>query len=392
MSFQIQFATSEAEREAIYRLRYQIYVEELGAVTFPGVDHGRRLLGEGGVRNSRLLYAAVDGELVATLRLQLGADDALSEEDASVYEFARFAGRVEIGQVCILSRFMALPEHRGGPLPQLLLREMYRFCVAQGVALCLLDCRPHLLNLYQRLGFRTYGRPYSEPAYGLLIPMALLIDDRAHLERVGSPLLADAPLSSTRSRAALAVLLHDDEPAVMAADALVAEEAPAYTLGLTGGGLSPMALFGGFSQAEVARVVARGHIVTCRRGDKLIIDGDVEHSMFLILNGQVEARVGGSVVAVEGPGSVVGEVAYLLRVPRTADIVAAADDVQVLYLRYGALERLQSEEPELAVRLLLNLSRIVATKLVAKYRASVCDDTAAGEAHSSFAAVPSGSL
>ena len=365
MTPQIRFASTEAEHAAIYRLRYRIYVEELGAVAFPGVDHERRLLDEGGVRNSRLLYAVVDGEVVATLRLQLGADDALTEEDAIIYELARFAGQVERAQVCILSRFMALPKHRGGPIPQLLLQEMYRFCVAQGVTLCLLDCRPHLLNLYQRLGFRTYARPYSEPGYGLLIPMALLVTDRTHLERVGSPLQADAPI---HEHVELTSLLHDGEFAVVPGHTLMPEEMPAYSLSLNGEGLPPVSLFGGLSQGEIARVVARGHSVTCRRGDKLIIDGDVEHSMFLILHGHVEARVGERTVAIEGPGSVIGEVAYLLRVPRTADVIAMEDGVRVLYLRYGALEQLQSEEPALAVRLLLNLSRIVATKLVAKYR------------------------
>jgi CRP-like cAMP-binding protein/predicted GNAT family N-acyltransferase len=369
MTITICFAESEAEREAIYRLRYRIYVEELGAISFPGADHERRWLGEGGVRNSRLLYAELGGEVVATLRLQLGADDALTEDDAIIYDFARFEGHLGMEQLCVLSRFMALPEHRGGQIPQLMLQAMYRFCVAQGLAICFLDCRPHLINLYQRLGFRSYGRPYSEPGYGLLIPMALQIDDCTHLAAVESPFLKNAPpVPVGRQTTGLAALLCDEQPAVRPSNALTLDTAPVYISGLTDEGRSPIGLFSGFDQVELARLVAHGYVLTCRQGDKLIIDGDVEHSMFLILSGHVEARVGNQVVAVEGPGSVIGEVAYLLRGPRTADVVAAEDGVRVLYFRYQTVEALMHDEPHLAARLLLNLSRVIATKLLAKYR------------------------
>lgn len=365
----IRFADSEAEREAIYHLRYRIYVEELGAVSFPGVDHERRWLGEGGMCNSRLLYAEVDGNVVATLRLQLGADNALSEDDAVSYEFARFAGYIDPGQIGVISRFMALPEHRGGPLSQRMLIAMYEFCVAQEVVICFLDCRPHLLNLYQRLGFRCYGRPYSEPGYGLLIPMALLLDDRDHLAAVGSPLLERASQTPTpRQTTALAALLHDEQPAVHPSERLLLDATQCSPSGLADESRAWLGLLSDFTRAELARLLARGHVLACRYGDKLIVDGDVEHSIFLVLNGQVEARVGERVVAVEGPGSVIGEVAYLLGGPRTADVVAAEDGVRVLYLRYQLIEALIQDEPRLAARLLLNLSRSVANKLRAKYR------------------------
>lgn len=99
-----------------------------------------------------------------------------------------------------------------------------------------------------------------------------------------------------------------------------------------------------------------------------MVDGDVEHSMFLLLHGRVEAQVDGRTVAVEGPGSVLGEIALLLRGPRTADVIAVNDRVEVLYLRARMLEELMNDAPHLAARLLLNLSRILATKLRATYR------------------------
>ena len=43
MDLQFQFATTTAEREAVYRLRYEVYVEERGAYK-DVADHENRLL------------------------------------------------------------------------------------------------------------------------------------------------------------------------------------------------------------------------------------------------------------------------------------------------------------------------------------------------------------
>jgi hypothetical protein len=41
----LRSASTEADHEAVYRLRYEIYVEEMG-YPFPGVDNPRRRLAD----------------------------------------------------------------------------------------------------------------------------------------------------------------------------------------------------------------------------------------------------------------------------------------------------------------------------------------------------------
>jgi hypothetical protein len=67
----LRFAKSDADHEAIYRLRYEIYVEEMG-YAFPGVDHQGRRLAQPFERPTRRLMAEDDGALVGTLQVQLG--------------------------------------------------------------------------------------------------------------------------------------------------------------------------------------------------------------------------------------------------------------------------------------------------------------------------------
>ena len=63
------------------------------------------------------------------------------------------------------------------------------------VRLLVADCRPHLINNYLRLGFRTYAKTYNDPTVGMLAPLIFVIDDVAYLERIKSRL---APLFRTK--------------------------------------------------------------------------------------------------------------------------------------------------------------------------------------------------
>ena len=68
MDLQFQFATTTAEREAVYRLRYEVYVEERGAYK-DVADHKNRLLSDALDPTGRLLYGKVGEEVVGSLRL-----------------------------------------------------------------------------------------------------------------------------------------------------------------------------------------------------------------------------------------------------------------------------------------------------------------------------------
>ncbi|MEJ2575807.1 MAG: cyclic nucleotide-binding domain-containing protein, partial [Gammaproteobacteria bacterium] len=63
-----------------------------------------------------------------------------------------------------------------------------------------------------------------------------------------------------------------------------------------------------------------------------------------------------------GPGSVIGELALLDRLQRSASAWADSD-VVLLSLSPGELEKLKAQRPELAVTLLANLARVVSMKL-----------------------------
>ncbi len=103
----------------------------------------------------------------------------------------------------IASRFMTRPSHRDSDLPARMLDAMFDFALDNDVKLLVADCRPHLINNYLRLGFRTYANTYNDPTVGMLAPLIFVIDDVAHLERIKSrlaPLFRVQAAGSRRTR------------------------------------------------------------------------------------------------------------------------------------------------------------------------------------------------
>ena len=97
----MRLATTEEEKQAVYRFRYGVYVVEMGRYG-EAADHEHRRLVEPEDETARIWYAAQDGEVVATHRLsapgrylgevhqalselaqnQFSALDGLSEDEA----------------------------------------------------------------------------------------------------------------------------------------------------------------------------------------------------------------------------------------------------------------------------------------------------------------------
>ncbi len=187
-------ATTAAERDAIYRLRYEVYALENGFRAPGTADH--RAWEDASDAQATHLYATAGGKLMGALRIVYGADAAFPEEIRRAYDLARFQPSVPPEKMAITSRFALQRAHRAGPAALQFFVESARQQHARGVALSLGDSHLNLLPFYTALGFRTYAAPYHHPVAGTLVPFVLITSDVEHLRKVGSPLLALADASS----------------------------------------------------------------------------------------------------------------------------------------------------------------------------------------------------
>ncbi len=90
-------------------------------------------------------------------------------------------------------------------------------------------------------------------------------------------------------------------------------------------------------------------------------------SLYLVLSGLAEARgqsryLGEQTINLIGPGSIIGEIAFLDSGNRTSDVVAR-DDMVLWRLRQSQFDLMAREDPALALTLMRALARTTALRL-----------------------------
>jgi CRP-like cAMP-binding protein len=349
-------ARTAAEVEAVQRLRYAVYVEEMHRYDHAvGVHDGR--FEEPEDDHSWICFARDGDQVVAATRVTWGGA-GFSPRQVEQYQLAPFLAELPAELMCVGERFTVLPAYRGsGVLEQLL--EYGRAATPVGeLRLAFGCCEPHLLPLYLKMGQRTYARHnINSPVAGYLVPLVAFLPDVDSLRGLGTappgelPACVQAVLDQAPSVRTEALTLHDDylREIRRTLDALDAQR------------LSP---FDGLSADETDRLIARSTILECEAGDRVLRKGGTARNIFVVLEGTLEVRDGSTIVNVLSTGDVFGEMAFLLERPRSFDVDAAVDGTRVLSLSEGALRKLIAEDAGVAAKVLLNVSRLLCLRLI----------------------------
>jgi len=361
----VHLATGDDERAAIYRQRYEIYVEEMnryGSIA----DHDHRRLVEDIDTVSRLFYAVRDGVLVGSIRLTLGADGGLTPGLIEKYSLGSFLEEVPVEQIIVGERFMVNKALRGTDVLFEMFTTYMRLVNELRIQLMIGDCEPHLLNVYQALGFRPYAqRNINSGDAGYLIPLVVVAEDIEYVRGLRSPLAEVMTDFGADHRIPACVERLVDPPKGVTSERLV--DIATYWNEVYGSleelESSRVSLFDGLDTDQAQRCLHKSTILDCQVGDRLLKRGNTAQNLYVLLSGAVEVRDGDQVLAVITPGEVFGEMAFLLGRPRSADVYAVAEGTRVLSLSESSLHRLISEEPEVAAKLLLNVSRMLCWRL-----------------------------
>jgi CRP-like cAMP-binding protein len=86
--------------------------------------------------------------------------------------------------------------------------------------------------------------------------------------------------------------------------------------------------------------------------------------MFVVLQGEVAVKANNLTVATLGSSAIFGETALITSAPRTADVIAETD-IEALGLTEDFLRKSKRAMPDIMVRVLFNLSVILAECLAA---------------------------
>ena len=106
----------------------------------------------------------------------------------------------------------------------------------------------------------------------------------------------------------------------------------------------------GLPEELISKIITASETKSFNNGDTLMKQGDDGDGMVVITRGSVKVSIGDLVVDIMGRGAVIGEMAVLGGVPRTANVVADST-VTALWLSTESMQKIMEESPELSMSL-----------------------------------------
>lgn len=356
-----------------FRLRYQVYGAEIG-VDDAAIDHERKIYIDEFDEVARIYVAIKDGAAIATCRSVYDRDyDFRRDLPRSIFDMLGLEKflKEHAGTLAISTKFAISPSHRGSLAAHLVTAKMFDDIVDDGIDFVFSWCAPYLLGFYSQLGFHTYTNAISDKN-GLWTPIVFATRNWEHLRDVKSPLYKQLEKKGLCERTHTSVDWFHDKfgNSLDTAAAIYNDSVLDKIFSLDGGGnsskdLQNISIFNSMAAADVNKIIGSSRILSFAAGESIILTGQIQDEMFIILEGEVEATLETprSPVLRFGPGHVLGEIALLTRAKRAADYRATTPSRLVFLTRQG-LAKLMKVEPELSARLLYNISQSLSLKML----------------------------
>lgn len=117
-------------------------------------------------------------------------------------------------------------------------------------------------------------------------------------------------------------------------------------------------LFEGLSKRELTQLARESEDIEVPAGKVLCSEGERAQEFFVIVDGDVEVTKNGKLLATRGAGEMIGEIALLADVPRTATVTAKTP-LRVFVLTAPAFRRLVDANPQVERKVLRALAKRV---------------------------------
>ncbi len=361
----VRFAESHEELEASYRLRYSVYIEGMGRLK-DKADHTRKELRDAADEVARCIIAVKNNTTIGTLRVFWGKDSSFSPTLVQAYNLDCFLDNIAQEKICIAERLVVDEVSRGSSTTLLIYKELMHFVIKNKIEAVFLDCEPHHLNSYLKLGFRPFASTYSYPGIGLVIPMVLVSGDYQHMKQVGSPfalLTREQDLDYCHyTETLLSIILEQNK--------IISQNTTNYEKFLEiiyefmekrnreGG-----RFLDGFSEEELEKILRKTHIIECRKGSQITVRGNPSQSVYILLSGMVEIRHNNELQAIIMSNDVMGDVSYFLDLPWVVDMYAATD-IKILTINDVQLSLILKTDVLLANKLLMKFCQCLSQKII----------------------------
>jgi predicted GNAT family N-acyltransferase len=188
----IQTAKTEEERQAIYRFRYKVYIEEMQKLHV-SADHENKFVSDEADAHTILYYTLINQEIAATVRAQRGTEGRFTKEGKAFFGIDAFEKYFDYRQLSIIDRLIVDKPYRRSLLTHQMMLNTYVEALQVGTRLGFISCDDALLPMYLRYGFRIYAEPAILPTGELRHRLLLFLCDEEHLQQVRSPFVKHLP-------------------------------------------------------------------------------------------------------------------------------------------------------------------------------------------------------
>ena len=353
--FEAFYAETSVDHDACIAILEDVRRKELNRVKGESVLHSTAFAG---IETSFRLIAVKDtrnDEIVGCIRITPASELFDIPSSREEYHLDVF-DKKQLAQLSVLTRLAVLKPYRKTPASIVLMAYAFIEWLKEGGKATLMSCEPNLLPLYKKLGLRTLGYMHNSPSGGYRLPM-ICLPDKAHLKSVRSPglsLLKEVKWDEHKDICDWYNNYTTTHPDLRVGAAFYSDAAdPINRHKIVTEGLSPKGRKSFLTNAIELK---------CKKGDLLIAENDGGKSFGYVHRGQVRVNIEQDVYVLLDEGDIFGEIAFVLDIHRSAEVVAESDDTIVVMFSVSALNRLESDHDKMIIW--RNLSRTLAEKLI----------------------------
>ena len=364
MAVEIRLAKNEEEKRAVYRLRYELFVEDQ-SLFGEEADHQNRLLFDTFDACSTIAMAIDNGRLIGTMRMTLGNHYTWDASSVEVYQMRLFDGAVARRDITTVTRFVIEKAYRGTDVSARLMEICFRHAARNNAELILANCEPHLVSHYIPFGFRPFGQLNNHETNGMRVAICIVCGDLDHLRRINSPMhSAFAERTAVNHKPALLSEIVSNDPAVMNQCSLDPEIYAAKAARYLSRAAAGNAILKRILAKDASSLINRSQILKCAPNSGLIRKGHASHTVYILLEGSLTVNNGPRELAqVSRPGTLIGEVAFFTGQKRTEDVFIGQNGARLMVLSVSRLKKLLETRNTNTMAFLQYVSRELAHKL-----------------------------
>lgn len=355
-SIQIRIATQAWEKHEIYRLRHQVYVQEMAKSLPPTVNKNNQIC-DSLDNSSILLYAQIGHDMVGTMRINIDTAENYPANLAEIFQmhkFKRLSDAPPNFRLGLGTKLAVIAEYRNSPVLFYLLAEAYKIVRKQSIQFFFGGCNPSLISLYERIGFRRFSQNFADPGYGLLIPLVIVLEDIQHFKFIKSPIYRHAR-KYTNNPFIAQRFLQEFPKASQYLNTQLTSPARLWEYVESKLNVTPFVTppFQNLNPKNIMDILEAGAIFHCLPGECLLQQGNLCNDLYILLSGTLLAK--SLSTRILHPGACFGALS-LLGQTKQNDSISVLSEADIFVLPHHTFTRYQHLHPQAAEIFLNNLA------------------------------------